>query len=264
MSKFVEPEPYYFLDLVKRTTDIIEAIAERDEMSVADMVRVLGHDRNAVNRIVLTLSDLGYLTRLDNKRYALTMKLFRLSSKALNGATLSRLVNKHMQSLADIFGETVCLGQRHGLEVLTIDVISSSSALPVRYVSHIGNTAPLHNASMGKCMLAAMDDAELERLMNKIEFKRHTKNSIMDKKQLQAEVKKIRRHGFAFDNEEWSEGVRCLGVPIYNQFGECTHAISISGMAGTISGERLKKIVEKLLQIKKALTDDMGLTSVRV
>lgn len=262
MSEVMEPEPYYFLDLVKRTTDIIEAIAERDEMSVADLVKVLGHDRNAVNRIVLTLSDLGYLTRLGNKRYALTMKLFRLSSKALNGATLPRLVNKHMQALADTFGETVCLGQRHGLEVLTIDVISST--LPVRYVSHIGNTAPLHNASMGKCMLAAMDDAELERFLDKVEFKAHTSNSIMDKKQLLAELKKVRRQGFAFDNEEWSEGVRCLGVPIYNQLGECTHALSISGMAGNITGERLKKITERLLQIKKALADDMGLASIRV
>jgi IclR family KDG regulon transcriptional repressor len=262
MSKSAAAEPYYFLDLAKRTMDIIETIAERDEMSVADLVRSLGQDRNAVNRIVLTLTDLGYLTRLDNKRYALTMKLFRLSSKALNGATLPRLINKHMRSLSDIFGETVCLGQRHGLEALTIDIISS--ALPVRYVSHIGNTAPLHTASMGKCILAAMSDDELESLMDKIDFKPYTGKSILSQKQLWAEIKKIRRLGYALDDEEWSEGVRCLGIPIYNQDGECAHALSISGMAYMFTGERLKKMTEKLLKIKKALAEDMGLTSARV
>jgi len=249
-------DPYYFLDLVKRTTDILETVAEKGEMSVADLVRALDQDRNAVNRIVLTLADLGYLTRLDNKRYALTMKLFRLSSKALNGAMLSRLVNRHMQSLADIFGETVCLGQRHGLEVLTIDVISST--LPVRYVSHIGNTAPLHNASTGKCILAAMSDEELENLMDRMDFTAHTPKCLTDKKQLWAEIRKVRRQGYAFDDEEWSEGVRCLGIPVYNQYGECGHALSISGMAGTFTGERLKKMESKLLDIKKALAEDMG------
>lgn len=261
MMQNCQGDPYYFLDLLKRAADVIETIADKDEVSVADLVRLLKQDRNAVNRIVLTLTDLGYLTRLSNKRYALTMKLFRISSKALNGATMSRLVNRHMRSLADIFGETVCLGQRHGLEVLTIDVISST--LPVRYVSHIGNTAPLHNASMGKCIMAAMDDAELSGLIEKIQFVPHTPHSIYDKKQLHTELKKVRRQGYAFDNEEWSEGVCCLGIPIYNQNGECSHALSISGIAGMFTGERLRKMKERLLEIKVSLAEDMGLTSTR-
>ncbi|MDR0355478.1 MAG: IclR family transcriptional regulator [Deltaproteobacteria bacterium] len=257
-----EPEPYYFLDLVKRTMDILETVAAKDEMSVADLVRTLKLDRNAVNRVLLTLTDLGYLTRLDNKRYALTMKLFRLSSKALNGLTLPRLVNRHMRALADDFGETVCLGQRNDLHVLTIDVVSSS--LPVRYVSHIGNTAPLHNASMGKCILAAMDDEELEETMNRIVFKAHTRKSIMNKKQLWTEIRKIRRQGYAFDDEEWSEGVRCVGAPIYNRQGECSHALSISGMARMFTGERLKSMIDRLLTVKQVLAKDMGLTDIKV
>ncbi len=256
-----EPDPYYFLDLLKRATDVIEIIAEKGELSVADLVRSLRQDRNAINRIVLTLSDLGYLTRLDSKRYALTMKMFRLSSKTVNGATLSRLVNRHMQTLANLFGETVCLGQRHRMEVLTIDVISSN--LPVRYVSHIGNTAPLHNASMGKCMLAAMTDGELHALMEDINFKAHTHKSIMTRERLWAEIRKVRRKGYAFDDEEWSEGVRCLGIPVYSQSGECTHALSISGLAGQFTGERLKKMVDKLLSIKQSLAEDLGLSVTR-
>jgi DNA-binding IclR family transcriptional regulator len=255
-------EAYYWLDLIKRASDVLEMIAEKDQMSVAELAKTLGQDRNAINRIVLTFSDLGYLTRLDNKRYALTMKLFRLGSQALNSASNPKLVNLHMKGLARLFGETICFGQRHDLEVLTIDVISSS--LPVRYVSHIGNTAPLQNAAMGKCILAAMDNSRLEGLIERLNLKPHTPKSITTKNQLWREIRQIRKQGYAFDDEEWSEGVRCLGIPVYDQDGRCKHALSVSGLAGNFTGERFEKMVEKLLEVKNRLILDMGLSGLRV
>ncbi len=261
MSKYIKPQPYYFLDIVKRTADLLEIIAERGEMSVAELVRALGHDRNAINRTVLTLADLGWLKRLDNKRYTLTMKMFRLSGKTLNVSPLPQLVTEQMHLLADLFGQTVCLGQRHGLHVLTIDVISST--LPVRYVSHIGNTAPLQNAAMGKCLLAAMDNKQLEQTIAQIKFIPHTANSIMDAKALLEEIKKTRRRGYGFDDEEWSEGVRCLAIPIYNQLGQAAYALSISGMASIFSGSNLRKITQKMLKVKRCLADYMGLSKLR-
>jgi DNA-binding IclR family transcriptional regulator len=255
-------EAYYSLDLLKRADDVLALIAERDEMSVAELARSLGQDRNAINRIVLTFTDLGYLTRLGNKRYALTMKLFRLGSKALNFASIPKLIHLYMKDLAKVLGETVCLGQRHELEVLTIDVISST--LPVRYVSHIGNTAPLHTAAMGKCILAAMDNVLLEELLDRLDFKSQTSKTITTKMQLWKEIRQIRRQGYAFDDEEWSEGVRCLGIPVYDQSGQCNHALSVSGLAGNFTGERFEKIVGKLLEVKSRLIQEMGLSAVRV
>lgn len=93
------PQLYYFLDLVKKITYILEAIAAKDELSVADLVRLLNLNRNAVNHVVLTLTDLNYLTHLNNRCHTGTTKLFHMSSGPLNDLAMSRLVNRHVQAL---------------------------------------------------------------------------------------------------------------------------------------------------------------------
>ena len=258
MSSKISGEAYYSLDLLKRGAEVLELVAQNDQMSVAELSRRLDKDRNSINRIVSTYADLGYLTRLENKRYALTMKLFRLGSQALNSAANPKLVSFHMRELGNLFGVTVCLGQQHDLEILTVDVVSSS--LPVRYVSHIGNAAPLHTAAMGKCVMAAMGNAELDVLLDRLDLRSRTAKSLATKKGLWREIRRIRKQGYAFDDEEWSEGVRCLGIPVFDQYGRCTYGMSISGLAANFAGERLEKMVEKLLEVKFRLIEAMGLS----
>jgi DNA-binding IclR family transcriptional regulator len=262
MSLQVNDTPYYFLDLIKRTTEVIELISERGELSVAEIVRLLGYDRNAVNRVVLTLVDLGYLTRLDNKRYIMTMKLFRISSKVITSETMFRLVRRHMKALSEKFDETVNFGQRHDSDVLTVEVICGTK--PIRYVSHVGNTAPLHNASTGKCILASLDDKDLADFIGKIKFQKRAKKSITNVKDLWKEIYKIRQQGYAIDDEEWNDGVRCVGIPIYQPTGVCNHSMSIAGMASVFKGAKLKELIDALLEVKLSLMSDMGLGSLKV
>jgi DNA-binding IclR family transcriptional regulator len=109
-----------------------------------------------------------------------------------------------------------------------------------------------------------MGNAELEALMDRLDLRSRTAKSLTTKKGLWAEIRQIRRQGYAFDDEEWSDGVRCLGIPVYDQSGLCTHAMSISGLAGNFIGERLERMVEKLLEAKRSLIEALGLTGVSV
>ena len=88
MPDIAKNEPYYFLGVLKKAVDVIEAIADRGEMSVVELVEYLGQDRNSVNRVVLTLQHLGYLTREDNKKYKLSLKLFHLGRRAVERGDL--------------------------------------------------------------------------------------------------------------------------------------------------------------------------------
>jgi DNA-binding IclR family transcriptional regulator len=251
--------PYYFVDLLKRTSDVIELIAEKDTVSIADLSRLLGQERNSVNRIVQTLADLDYLTRRPDKRFCLTLKLFRLGSQVLARTPVSKLVHPGMQSLASMFGETVCLGQMSGQDVVIIDLISGIS--PVHYVSHVGNTMPLQNTALGKSILAAQDAQNLKSLMAKLDYRQGTEKSIKNEGALLEELEKIRKQGFAFDDEEWSPGVRCVAIPIYGQSGNCDHAISVSGVANTFVGERLEKMIKAIIEIKDSLVFSLNLDS---
>lgn len=250
-------EPYYLVGVLKKAIEVIEAISDKKELSIADLVDVLGQDRNAVNRIVLTLQHLGYLHRLENKKYTLSLKLFQVGSSALDRARISRTVKKYMQELSDSFGQTVCLGQRNECSVVTVDLLSGT--LPINFSATVGEVAPIQVTSMGKSILAAMPDDRLESLLSSIKFKKFTDKTIMNAKDLRAEVEKIRRQGFAEDLEEWNEGVRCLGIPIYGPNGECVQGMSISGPASTFTDVQLSAISDKLLEIKSALAREMGL-----
>ncbi len=250
-------EPYYLVGVLKKAVEVIEAISEKKELSIADLVDVLGQDRNAVNRIVLTLQHLGYLRRLENKKYTLTLKLFQIGSSALDQARISRTVKKYMRELSGSFGQTVCLGQRNECMVVTVDLVSGT--LPINFAANVGEVAPLHVTSMGKSILAAMPDERLEPLLASIKFKKFTDKTIMNVKELRAEIEKIRRRGFAEDMEEWNQGVHCLGIPIYGPDGECVQGMSVSGPASTFTGAQLKAVSEKLLEIKAALAREMGL-----
>lgn len=249
-------EPYYFVGVIKKEADIVGCLAERGALSIAELVSILDYDRNAVNRIVLTLQDLGYIERLDNKRYTLTLKLLQLGSRALDNSSIYRVIYKYMQELVDEFGETVCLGQRYGSQVVTVDTISGHQ--PIRYASRIGSSSPLHNTAMGKCILATMGDDELEAFIKTATFTAHTPKSIMSQDRLRTEIEKTRSDGFGLDDEELSTGLRCMGIAVYSPSGTCSQALSISGQAQAFEGERRQKIGAKLLRIKAAMMAEIN------
>jgi IclR family KDG regulon transcriptional repressor len=249
-------EPYYVVGVIKKEADIVGCLSERGEMSIAEIGVFLGCDRNSVNRILLTLKDLGYVERLDNKKYKLTLKLLQLGSRAVDNSSIYRTINKYMKQLVDAFGETVCLGQRYGEQVVTIEHYNGNQ--PIQYATRIGNAAPLHNTALGKCILAAMDDDELEAFIQQVSFRALTPKSIMDRGNLRAEIEKTRRKGFGFDDGEMSEGLRCMGIAVYSPSGKCSQAISVSGPALAFEGDRRRQIGETLLQIKKAMMAEMN------
>ena len=256
MPSVDKSEPYYFVGVIKKEAEIVACLSERGEVSIAELVSYLGHDRNAVNRIILTLQDLGYVERLDNKKYKLTLKMLQLGSVALDNSSIYRVINKYMKILVDEFGETVCLGQRHEGNVVTIDTLSGNQ--PIQYASRIGSASPLHNTAMGKCILAALPGEELEAYLTGATFTAFTPKSIKSQAGLMKEIERTRENGFAVDDEELTVGLSCLGIPVYSPSGKCSQAISISCQAIAFKGEKLRQIGEKLLEIRRAMAEEMN------
>ena len=260
MSDSTKNEPYYFLGVLKKAVDVIEAIGDRGEMSVVELVDFLGQDRNSVNRVVLTLQHLGYLTREDNKKYKLSLKLFRLGSRAVDGADIYGVIQRHMKVLSDAFGQTVSLGQLNGFSIVTVDMLSGTQ--PIQFSARIGEMAPAHGTSMGKAIMAAMNDEQLNRFIDSMPLTKFTDKSIVTKDQLWRDIQETRRRGYAVDDEEWAVGVSCLGIPIFTPKGQCSQAISISGPSNSFSGEQARAISQKLLEVKKAIAEEMGLRDI--
>ena len=150
------------------------------------------------------------------------------------------------------FDETVHLSIRDNDKVLYVDCVESKKRL--RTYSVIGIKAPLYCTGVGKAILAFLHDNEIERIIGKKNLKNYTKSTITDKIKLLQELRKIREKGFAIDDMEHEEFLRCVGAPIRNYRGEVFASISISGPSHRIA----RKLIPEIAKAVKFATDDIS------
>jgi DNA-binding IclR family transcriptional regulator len=147
---------------------------------------------------------------------------------------IKQLAHPFMRRLHEHFNETVNLGVLHNDEVLYIDILETSR--PFRMMARIGCRMPAHLTAMGKAMLAHLWSSEVE----------GSRNDLMAKLQpaarqaLQRDLERVRRRGFALDNQENERGVACIGAAILDASGRPLAAMSISGPSQRIiSGKKM-------------------------
>ncbi len=202
-------------------------------------------------RMLVTLSELGYIVREDGDRYRLGRKLLSLAYKTIDEHGIAEKSIGLMRELRDLSGETVLLAVLYGNEGIVIDEAVSSQAVKVSV--QIGHHFPLHTAAPAKAILAYLPDEERERLVDSIRFTRFTRQTITCRDSFESELRAIRRNGYSLDRGEELEEIRCAGAPILNHAGYPVAAVWISGPASRLDsaallrcGERVREYAEKI------------------
>ena len=152
-------------------------------------------------------------------------------------------------------GETCHLGIKDADRVVYIEKVESPQAVRLR--SGIGFTAPLYSTALGKVMLAYGDEADVERLVGQ-NLQKRTPNTIVDAEGIRAEVEKVRELGFATDDVENEEGIRCVAAPIFDHGKEVIASISLSGPEHRIPLERLEELAEDVKEASVWLSEKVG------
>lgn len=143
-----------------------------------------------------------------------------------------------------------------GLEVLYVDRVESRH--PVRLRSIIGTRNPLHCTSLGKAILAFLPPDEQAALVPRLALTRHTTNTITDADVLQRHLACVRERGYAIDDIENEDGVRCLGVPIRDHTGRAFAALSIAGPAYRFSLERIAELAPAVMRAAAEISCRVG------
>jgi len=133
----------------------------------------------------------------------------------------------YLKELVNQCNETVHLGVLEEGEVLYIAKEESSQT--IRMISYVGRRAPLHCTALGKVLLAYLAEEKRKKILGQKELLRFTKKTITDRKELEKELNKVKKQGFALDREENEKDVRCIAAPIKSYQGGVIAAISISG-----------------------------------
>lgn len=245
-------------DSTSRLFQIIEFLAcSKDWVSVRTMARELHISAASAYRALNSLKELGYVRQeAQDSKYQLTLKIAGISAQVLENVQLRQIAHPFLQSLTSLTNETTHLAVLEGREFVYIDKVDNTQAMRMR--SRLGQRGQLHCTAAGKSMLAFMPEGDMRVLVQHLGFQALTEKTITDPTRLVEHLQKVRKLGYAVDDEENELGIRCIGSPIYDHAGRLAGALSISGWTITMTRDRIPQLAPELMQTCQRISKELG------
>lgn len=204
------PDP---VQSVARALELLEALRERESVTIGELAQLHGVHRATTLRLFQTLERFGYVARGEARgEFKLGLKAFELGALFADRDDLLRAARPMMRHLASATGETVDLALYEDGDMLLIESIS---ARPTQRVgSPVGRRVAAACTTTGKLRFAKMPDHELHDVLSARGLPQVGPKSITSREALLAEVARVRRAGYAVNDEETDVNVRFVGVPI--------------------------------------------------
>jgi DNA-binding IclR family transcriptional regulator len=230
-----------------------EVGATADAMTVADVAARVGVDRAVAYRMLVTLFGAGYLLRdPSGRRYRLSHKLLSLSRHLLVESRRTELVRACLDDLAAQTLETVHYSLLEGMETVLVQRAKGRQLVSVNF--EIGERSRLHCTSIGKAVLAYQDPAFIARVIagGLPPLTRHT---ITEPAALHAELTRVRAQGYAYDDVEFADDMRCVAVPVFEPGGTVESGLSISGPIPRFDHAKLDELRDRMLVAAQRLSE---------
>lgn len=241
---------------VQKAFRLLEVLGEKQPARASELGKHLRLSCSNVHRLLATPQDMGYVERLSNATYRLSIKLLMLGKTVFYRSRLPDIVPPFLTRLAEISQENVNLGIMHEQEVLYIDKIESPHYLKLD--KPIGKTDPAYCTALGKVLLSGLTDDELKIFLTNNELVSYTKKTIRDPEMLTREIRKVRKQGYAVDLEELSDGIRCIGAPIFDYTNKVIAAVSISAPSLRLTRQKMKELKDPLIEATTEISKKLG------
>jgi DNA-binding IclR family transcriptional regulator len=217
-----------------RALDVLEALASAGELGVSEVAARTGLVPSTAHRLLATLVERGYAAQSSaGGRYLIGYKLLELSAGLQDRVEVLRsAAREHLEAIQRETGETTNLVVLEGRDVVYVDKVDGTRS--VRLFLEVGRAIPAHTSGAGKAILAWRSAEDIAELLGGAPLSRSTHHTITSLEGLEDEFRRIRRRGFATDNEEHEEGVACVGTPVFDHRGVSIAALSVSGPTSRI------------------------------
>lgn len=248
----------YRTQVLERAFTILDVLASSGkDQSLAEMTERAGVNRSTCYRL-LRILERHHFTDRDpvTGKYRLGSKLLELGKQSASRFDLAQLARPYLEWLSQESGETAHLGILCDGEVVSIANVDSHHAL--RISGTLGLRSPAHCSSLGKALLAFLPEADVNELVRRQGLKPYTRNTITTRAGLKRELQQIRRRGYAIDDEELEEGLKCIGAPVRDSSGRAIAALSIAGAAFRLNGERLPLLAQSVVRAAADLSSKLG------
>jgi IclR family KDG regulon transcriptional repressor len=240
-------KPSYNITALQRGLRLLQLFSESSRGLTAKQVAALSRlPVSTVHRFLVNLERAGFLNCGGDSVYHLGIACFAIGQRALDQFDVRRLSLPYLQELNRRTRETIHLTVRHGLTAVYVEKLDSSE--PLRIHSRIGAAVPLYCTAVGKVMLAYAPQDDRDNVLRQLELKRLTPNTVGSLHELEAELYRVRKNGYACDLEEHELHIRCIAAPIWDHTGGLHASLSITAPAVRMPVSRLRQMAP-LIQV---------------
>lgn len=228
--------PDFVLSLA-RGLRVIECFEGHTEgRSVAEVARDAGLSRASARRLLLTLEMLGY-AESSRRVYHLKTRVLKLGLSYLSSTSVIAAAQPVLERITGILGESASMSMLDGDQIVYVARSAASRVLSVGL--SVGSRLPAYCTSMGRVLLAALSDDQLDAYLRTLKPRSYTAKTITDPERLRVVILKARRSGFALVNEELEAGLRALSVPVRNRQNRVVAAINVGAHALRIDQKQM-------------------------
>jgi IclR family pca regulon transcriptional regulator len=232
-------KPEYRVESLAKGLRLLSLFTEqRPTWRVTDLAEAAGLPMPTAYRVVMTLTAEGYLDHLPNGDYRPGVRVLTLGTAALHSLDLVALATPRLQQLAASTGETVNLAVLTGDRVLYLVRLRNSDLVTANI--QVGSTLPAVHTSIGKLLLAQLDEADLRERVSDASFPaQHGPNAKVSLDELRQELAQIREQGWAVQDEELAYGLRSVAGPISGPDGRVVAGVNLAVQARDWSAQRI-------------------------
>jgi len=236
---------------------VLETLCISGEAGVTELGARLGLGKSSIHRFLSILRDLGYVEKnRTNGKYAATLRVFEIGAMVRGRIRLVQLARPYMEQLGKQFHETINLAFFEEGEVVYIDKVESAETL--RMDPAVGRRVPAYCTALGKVFLANLPEKELEGYFQNQRFRALTDKTMTSANQIKGYLDRVRKEGFAIDDRELDQGIRCIAAPIRNESAEVTAAISIAGPSIRMTIKRLNCLRNPIIKVTRDISRRLG------
>ena len=245
------------IQVADRLFGALELLAENGDAGVMEVSTALGLNKSTAHRVLNSLIYMGYARQNEETgRYEPSLKVVDLANQVMKHVDIVQVVRPYLRKLMELTDETVHFVERDGTDAVCIDKVESYRN-GIQMVSRIGSRIPLYCSGVGKAIAAELDEHEVEEIWNRSRILPLTPYTITDFEAFRRELSEIRERGYALDNEENENGVRCIAVSLKDYTGRVKYAFSISAPVSRMDNERIRQLAGYVLEIKDQVMEKL-------
>ena len=243
---------------VDRALSILETLSEDDEgYRLSDLAVRTGLSASTVHRLLATLESRRFVQfdRAESK-WHVGVRSFTVGASFARRRNFSAQAIPYLRKLRDLTRETANLAMVDDEFIIILTRMESREIM--RSLTQVGGRVAMVTSGVGKAVLATYSDEDVGAVIRHHGMPRLTEKSIVRPSDLFKELERIRKQGYALDDEEACMGLRCIAAVVYNDCAEPLAAISVSGMTSRMTEDRLPEIGQIVREVAGELTVALG------